>query len=73
MILGLILVLGAMIINDFSLHLVELLKIEKLHPFYSFFWSFPDRSSYTNFWTIYWGIASIIICCLGILFYLELR
>jgi len=55
--LGLTIVLLAMILSDFSLHLVELLGVEKLHPFYGFFWRFPNRLAYTVFWTGYWGVA----------------
>jgi len=49
----LVLALGAMILNDFSLHLVELLGVERSHPFYGFFWSFPSRHAYTVFWASY--------------------
>jgi hypothetical protein len=73
LILGLVIILGIMIINDFSLHLVELLKIEKVHPLYSFFWSLSPRSVYTTFWTVHWGIASLIIFFLGVLIYQELK
>lgn len=69
----LVLTLGALIINDFSLHLVELLGVERLHPFYGFFWFFPSRKAYTIFWTGYWGVASIIVVILGILLWLEMR
>jgi uncharacterized membrane protein len=69
----LVLTLGAMIINNFSLHLVELLGAERLHPFYGFFWSFPSREAYTIFWTAYWGTASVIISILGILLLIEIR
>jgi hypothetical protein len=63
------LVLVGMILNDFSLHLVELLGIEQYHPFYSFFWSsqMSVRATYTIFWTAYWGLAFVLILLLGIL------
>lgn len=60
-------VLALMILNDFSLHLVELLKIEPLHPFYWFFWTFPSREAYTIFWTAYWGTALVLIFILLVL------
>ena len=72
-IISLLFILGVMILNDFSLHLVELLGVERSHPFYGFFWSFPSRQAYTVFWTVYWGVASIIILILGILLWIEMR
>jgi len=68
----LVLALWGLIINDFSLHLVELLGIENSHPFYGFFWSLSPRETYTIFWTAYWGVASIIVTILGILLWLEM-
>ena len=65
--------LAAMILLSFSLHLFELLHIEEMHPFYDFFWSFPDKFSYDFFWTVYWGAAFILICRQGVLIYREFR
>jgi len=67
-------ILAGMILNDFSLHLVELLHVEKLHPFYGFFWlTLSNRYTYTIFWAVYWGIAFILICLQGILLNKKLR
>jgi len=52
-----ILILTLMIFWDWSLHLVELLKIEKYYFLYPYF---PTREFYTIFWTIYWGVAFLI-------------
>ena len=49
--------LCVLIFYDFSLHLVELLKIESLHPLFPIF---PSRETYTLFWTLYWGFAFIL-------------
>lgn len=70
-----LLVLVGMLLNDFSLHLFELLKIEQSHPFYSFFWSdqMRIRATYTVFWTAYWGLAFILILLLGVLLWKELK
>lgn len=68
----LVLALLGLIINDFSLHLFELLGIEHSHPFYGFFWFFPSREAYTIFWTVYWGVASFNVIVLGILLWLEM-
>jgi len=57
-------VLTVMILNDFSLHLVELWKIEQLHPLYWFFWSFPSREAYSIFWTVHWGLALLLVVIL---------
>lgn len=68
-------VLLGMVLNDFSLHLVELLGIEQYHPFYSFFWSsqMSVRATYTIFWTAYWGLAFVLILLLGVLLRKGLR
>ena len=62
-----VLVLAVMIINDFSLHLVETLKIETQHPFYDYFWGFESPEAHNDFWTIHWGVASILIIILAVL------
>jgi hypothetical protein len=63
----LVLFLSAIIINFLSFHLFEKLRIENQHPFHNFFWNFESRENYTDFWTIYWGIASLIVVILAIL------
>jgi len=72
-ILFICLVLGVMIFNDFVLHLVEYLGIEKSHPFYSFLWYFPNRKAYNDFWTTYWGLASVLISAVLILLSWEFK
>jgi hypothetical protein len=69
----LVIVIGVMILNDFSLHLVELLGVERYHPFYGFFWSFPSREAYTIFWTVYWSVALVLALILGTLLFADLR
>lgn len=71
----LILTLLALIVNDFSLHLVELLGIERSHPFYGFFWSsqMSIRSVYTVFWTSYWGFALLLIILLATVTWFEMK
>jgi len=68
-VVAIFLVLVCMILNDFSLHLVELLGIEQYHPFYWWFWSsqMSVRTTYTIFWTAYWGLAFVLILLLGVL------
>jgi magnesium-transporting ATPase (P-type) len=62
-------VLTVMILNDFSLHLVELLGEETSHPFFWFFWGpwMSIKENYTEFWTTYWGAAFLFILILLIL------
>jgi hypothetical protein len=65
--LVIIIILGIMIFNDFSLHLVETLEIEEINPFYDFFWGFESLEAHNDFWTIYWGVASFLIVILAVL------
>ena len=61
-------VLLGMILTDFSLHLVELLGIKQYHPLYWLFWSSQMvGTTYTVFWTAYWGLAFVLILLLGVL------
>ena len=53
------------IFYDFSLHLIELLGIQKFFPYY--FPYFPNRLFYSIFWTSYWGVAFILSLVLTIL------
>ncbi len=46
---------------DFSLHLFELLGIKKYHLLWP---DFSTRLGYTIFWTIFWGLAFLIILSL---------
>ena len=66
-VVAIFLALLGMILNDFSLHLVELLGIEHYYPIYSFFPSsqMDMRATYTIFWTAYWGFAFALILVLG--------
>ncbi len=52
-----------MIGYDFSLHLVELFNKIDLHPLYPIFPLF-EFISYNLFWTIYWGLAFLLISTL---------
>jgi hypothetical protein len=53
----LLLIIAGMMIWDFSLHLVELLKAIPIHPLYP---HFNSHQQYEIFWTTYWGIASLL-------------
>jgi hypothetical protein len=67
-------VLASMILLDFSLHYVEYIEDKESHPFYEFFWSFPNRKALNDFWTSYWGLASFLIVLQAIIiFYPELK
>jgi len=71
----LVIILLTLIVNDFSLHLVELMGIEQSHPFYGFFWSsqMSIRSVYTVFWTCYWGLALLLVIILTIVMLFEMK
>jgi len=69
MILAVCLILTLMIVYDFSLHLVEKLNIE-FHPLYP---HFQNREAYTDFWTAYWGLGSILVVTVTVLLWLEFR
>jgi len=49
-----------MILFDLILHLGETFKIEQLYKWLTF----PTRFQYSIFWTVYWGIAFILILSL---------
>jgi len=66
-------VLAVMVLLALSIPLFELLNMEESHPFYRFFWFFPNRTLYNMFWVVYWGIAFMFICRLGVLVFRELR
>ena len=69
----LIVVLAVMVLLALSIPLFELLNMEESHPFYKFFWFFPNRTLYNVFWTAYWGVAFMLICRLGVLVFREFR
>lgn len=48
-----LIILSAMILWDFSLHLQELLGI-------AHYLIFSSREIYTSFWSIYWGVAFVL-------------
>lgn len=55
-------ILGILIFYDFSLHLMELIAGKEQARKIKYYWlEFPNRKRYTLFWTIYWGIALLLI------------
>lgn len=62
-------ILAGMIFYDFSLHAIEFLGWDKwfmerknLFSYYYPVWKGEDwRARYTRDWTIYWGVASVLI------------
>jgi hypothetical protein len=69
LILAICLILTLMVTYDFSLHFVEKINFQ-FHPLYP---HFPSREAYTDFWTAYWGLGSILILTVTILLWLEFR
>jgi len=63
-----VLILVIMIFNYFSLHIVEALNIEPVHPFYDFFWlTLANRELYAIFWIFHWAIAFFLLILLAVL------
>ena len=51
-----------MIFYDFSLHLIELFFGTEKARNLKYYWpAFHNRKIYTTFWTVYWGIAFILL------------